>query len=337
MKATGKIIVCAYPDTFVKFSDEWFSKILPYLGLGTSKYIKAGHSALILIENKTGRAYYFDFGRYITPLGHGRVRGAETDVELNTKFDAQITSSNKLENLDDFLIWLSTNPQKTHGEGKLIASLCESVDFKNVLNYIKKTQRKGHIPYKAFGNKGSNCSRFVNDSVLAGIGDKKIYKALKRNKIFTPSPLGIVEKVGDGVNYKVENKSVKECSFKSYKENLFNFFDRNVKVSSHTMKNKVPENATFLDGTGSRAWFCLEAFNAKDTFIVSRYNSLGIMDFKGVFKSSRNLDLATPYKFIYNSNCLYCTIIQNDKMIVLNRIEILDLDEASSEQKSRLA
>ena len=80
----------AYPDTFVTMSDEWICKLLPLVGLGTRDYIKAGHAALILIENRTGVARYFDFGRYVTPKGHGRVRGANTDAELEIPFKAEI-------------------------------------------------------------------------------------------------------------------------------------------------------------------------------------------------------------------------------------------------------
>jgi len=55
---TGKIIVLAFPDTFVTMSTEWVCKLLPLLGLGTRDYIKAGHAALVLIENKTGQALF---------------------------------------------------------------------------------------------------------------------------------------------------------------------------------------------------------------------------------------------------------------------------------------
>ncbi|MDE0599678.1 MAG: hypothetical protein OSB51_10935, partial [Dokdonia donghaensis] len=100
MKNTGKIIVLAFPDTFVKMSDELMCKILPLVGLGTRTHIKAGHAALVLIENETGVAQYFDFGRYITPPGKGRVRGALTDVELVVPVKAQI-KNHQLINLNE--------------------------------------------------------------------------------------------------------------------------------------------------------------------------------------------------------------------------------------------
>ncbi len=53
---TGKLIVLAFPDTFVTVTNEWLCKFLPLVGLGTKEYIKAGHAALVLVENKTGNA-----------------------------------------------------------------------------------------------------------------------------------------------------------------------------------------------------------------------------------------------------------------------------------------
>ena len=56
MKYTGKIIVLAFPDTFVRMSDEFMCKVLPLLGIGTRTHVKAGHAALVLVENETGNA-----------------------------------------------------------------------------------------------------------------------------------------------------------------------------------------------------------------------------------------------------------------------------------------
>ena len=127
MKNSGKILVLAWPDTFVKHSDEWLCKVLPWVGLGTRTAIKAGHAALVLIENKTGACAYYDFGRYITPKGMGRVRGVTTDAELEIPMKAHICEDGIIENLSDILRWLAAHPDKTHGEGRLVASVCDAV------------------------------------------------------------------------------------------------------------------------------------------------------------------------------------------------------------------
>src|SRR6056300_340118 len=110
MKETGSILVLSYPDTFVKMSDELICRFLPWVGLGTKEYIKAGHAALVLINNKTGKARYYDFGRYITPSGYGRVRSSKTDAELEIPFKAIVKNTTSVSNIDEFLLWLDTHP-----------------------------------------------------------------------------------------------------------------------------------------------------------------------------------------------------------------------------------
>ena len=78
---SGKLIAIAFPDTLVRYSENFIQeKIFPLVGLGKKGYIKAGHAALLLVENATGNIFYYDFGRYITPPKHGRVRNALTAV-----------------------------------------------------------------------------------------------------------------------------------------------------------------------------------------------------------------------------------------------------------------
>jgi len=77
------IIAMAYPETIVTHAEEWYSKFLRFIFIGNKKYVRAGHAALVLINKNTGILEYYDFGRYVTPSPYGRVRGRETDFELN--------------------------------------------------------------------------------------------------------------------------------------------------------------------------------------------------------------------------------------------------------------
>lgn len=310
MKYSGKIIVLAFPDTFVKMSDELMCKILPLVGLGTRTHIKAGHAALVLIENETGTTQYYDFGRYITPKGKGRVRGAKTDIELEMPIKAQITDG-KLENLEELLLWLDAHPEKTHGSGRLVASLCESIDYDKALTYIIDLQNQGSIPYKAFGKLGSNCARFVTETILASTEEKSIIKYLNRNKKFTPSTIGNVEKSAseEGV-YQVLNGEIKPYNSSALRENLTNYFDKKVPVPhSASIVSSVPKSAQLLEGTGSSAWFHLESTSVKEG-VVRRYTEAGVQDFEGVVVFPKQFSASREYKFIYDSNCSYCTIEQ---------------------------
>ena len=325
MNYTGKIIVLAYPDTFVTVSDEWICKLLPLVGLGTWSFIKAGHAALILIENKTGDARYYDFGRYITPKGYGRMRSAHTDFELTIDFSAQISENNELTNLNEFLLWLDTNSQKTHGEGRLLASVCHVIDFRKAQEYITDLQQRGSVPYGAFGKSASNCARFVTETILTATSDKKIISELNFNKKFTPSAVGNVEKAALGSVYEVINGEIKLFKGSAFKENLINYFDKTKpRVSCNSMTNGksysplIPIKAQKLSGIGSSAWFELtsEEDLPKYHFRIKRYNDLHKVDFDGVFFSSE-FDTAMPFEFTYDSHCAHCHIIQKTEKIKL--------------------
>ncbi|WP_108868149.1 DUF6695 family protein [Aquimarina aquimarini] len=329
MNYTGKIISLAYPDTFVKHSDESSTKVLLALGLGKHNYIKAGHAAFVLIDNKTGNAEYYDFGRYITPQGHGRVRSAITDVELEIPFKAVFESGQKLANTEEFLLWLEANPDKTHGDGRLVASVCDYINYKDAKKFVLSVQDKGSIPYKAFGKEGSNCSRIVTDTILAGTDYAKIRKPLLRNKLFTPSPLGNVQKAAAGNPlYQVELGKVKVYPGSIFRENLTNYFDKNIpdfKGKSSVDVKEVLKEAHFLSGTGSSAYFILDQSIGNDTFEIKRYTASGQKDFKGLFKAVENkFDSTRKYNFVYDSNCKYCHIEQNGRKIRLELVKRID-------------
>ena len=326
----------AYPDTFVKMSDELICKFLPLVGLGTRTHIKAGHAALILIENKTGEAQYYDFGRYITPMGYGRVRSKYTDVELQIPFKAEITDG-ALNNLDTFLLWLDAHPEKTHGSGRLIASVCETIDHKKAKTYINDLQAKGSIPYKAFGKVGENCncSRFVTDAILAATDDAQIIKNLLHNKRFTPSTVGNVEKSASeqGI-YEVYQGVVKPYASSAFKENMTNYFDHNVpetlKSPKESVANKLPQNAQRLNGLGCGAWFSYQG-RERNGMIIARYNENQKKDFQGVFTIPEGFDPDSDFEFTYDCHCAFCHLQQNGKSFKVCFIrEYRDVASASS-------
>lgn len=317
MNSTGKIIVLAYPDTFVQVTEEWICKFLPLLGLGTREYIKAGHAAMVLVENESGNAHYYDFGRYVTPEGYGRVRGANTDVELEIPFKAILTSDNSLENLEEFLLWLDANPQKTHGEGRLLASVCDVVDYDIAKKHIISLQGRGSVRYGAFSKAESNCSRFVTDTLLAATKEKEMRKALKFNKLFTPSTIGNVEKAATtAIVFQVVDGVISEFNSSAFKENLKNYFHKNRPKKEENNLPELPKNAQELRGIGSSAWFeLLPEELPLNHFRIKRYNELHRIDFDGVFKTDESFDDKRPFEFTYDSHCEICHIIQGNKKI----------------------
>ncbi|MBT8255396.1 MAG: hypothetical protein KJO23_02555 [Bacteroidia bacterium] len=331
MNYTGKIIVLAYPDTFVTMSDEWICKFLPWVGLGTREYIKAGHAALVLIENETGEANYYDFGRYITPNGYGRVRSVHTDAELAMPLKGEFSERGALKNTHEFLTWLEAHPEKTHGEGRLLASVCEAIDHETARSFILKLQERGSIPYGAFDKTGSNCSRFVTDTLLTATSEKKIIKALKFNKRFTPSTVGNVEKAALGDVFEVFDGDVKIFKGSAFRENLKNYFDtrRDDEIKRVSTKKPLdddqidlPVSAQKLAGIGSSAWFelLIEKSLPRNHVRVRRYNDQHSIDFDGIYRSDE-FDPKVEYEFTYDSHCSYCHVLQVGKKIRLDCID----------------
>ena len=309
---TGKIVPIAYPDTFVKYSEVGFQKnILSAFGLGRNGYIKAGHALLLLIENSTGIVQYFDFGRYVTPFGKGRVRSAKTDVELVIPLKAQINSNGDVTNIEEILIWLEARPHRTHGDGRLVASVCHEVNYEKAINFINDLQSQGSVPYKTFGNIGSNCSRLVTDSMIHSLTDNKIKKLLIRNSKFTPSPLGNVDKGANGGNiYSVYKGKVSLYKKSVLKENLTNYFDSNTPVENKEVLPKRVGNKQLLEGIGASAYF--EITYTDNEYHISRCDYNLKEDFKGVFTVDKyGFDINQEYKFVYDCNCNYCHIEQH--------------------------
>ena len=328
MKYTGKIITLAYPDTFVRLSKESLLEWMVKLRIvGKGDYIKAGHAALVLIENASGNAEYYDFGRYVTPLGKGRVRSAVTDVELEIPFKAKV-SDGKLKNLEQFLLWLDQHPEKTHGMGRLVSSVCNAIDYKKARGYIQGLHAKGSVPYRAFYHReGSNCSRLVTDAILASTDNPKIRRYLLRNKSFTPSTVGNVEKAAlSNPIYEVYEGQIKLYSGTAFKENITNYFDKNI-PNIKNGNHKLPEHlmdAQYLSGTGAGAYFLLKnnASFAKKVYEIKRYNDLGELDFTGLFRVlNPDFDSEMPFEFVYDSNCSYCHVAQNTKIFRFELVE----------------
>jgi len=326
MNNTGIILVLAYPETIVMVSEEWFSPFLKYLGVGKKDYLRAGHAALVLIDKKKGDLEYHDFGRYITSEPNGRVRGKKYDGELAFQLKANIING-KVQNLNEILSFLSTNPKLTHGEGKLVASVCDQVDYEKAKNHIQKMQRQGGIRYAAFLKVASNCARFVTTTLIASVTNKKIKKKLISSQNFTPSTVGNVVNSDTGNQvYEINEGVISKFESTKFKENKKYLFDR---LPTHqvnligTLEPKsiigVHQNAKWLSGIAAGAWYELTDHNdlQENEFRFRRISPNGNVDIDAVFSTKNSFVLENDFKVIHNSNCSYCTIEQNGKILQL--------------------
>ena len=319
MTDTGLMIVMAYPETVVMVADEWYSPYLRYFGIGKKNYVRAGHAALVLINKATGELEYHDFGRYITPEPHGRVRGKDTDHELDFPLHAEL-NGNAITNLEDILVYLGTHPRQTHGEGKLIASVCDAINYDKARKHIDMMQKRDFIRYAAFIEDGCNCARFVTGALIAAVTDKKLKKRLIRSRWFTPSTIGnvVLADTMDHVYQVSPEGAISEFTSNTRRENRKYFLDR---LKGHdpgfvgTLRPKpvdgLSRNAQWLSGIAAGAWF--ELYETDNAFVYRfrRVSPYGHVDVNGLYRvDDHGFVYSETYTFVHYSNCKFFHIEQ---------------------------
>ena len=328
MSNTGIILTLGYPDTVVSISEEWMAPYLRFIGIGKKNYLRAGHAALVLIDKETGILEYHDFGRYITPEPTGRVRGRDTDNELHFSIKAEI-ENDSIKNLHAILKFLATHPKLTHGEGKLVASVCNKIDYKKARSHITMMQEKHFVRYAAFKKNACNCARFVTDALIAAVTDNKIKKKLENSKWFTPSTVGNVL-LADTENHSFEvseEGDISKFTGSQKSENLRCFLD---KLKDHkpsllgTLEQKpvhgLHEKAQWLSGIAAGAWFELHKTDHDLQYMFKRISPYGNIDVHERFvidDASFNYDL--EYEFVHYSNCKFFHVKQNEKVFRFER------------------
>lgn len=328
MANTAIIISLAYPDTIVMWAEEWYFKYLKYVGIGNNTHVRAGHAALLLVNKKTGILEYHDFGRYITPEPNGRVRGKTTDNELDFPLKAEI-ENDEIVNIGSILKFMATHPKLTHGDGKLVASTCNVIDYDKARAHISMMQNKHFIRYAAFAKNACNCARFVTDSLIASVNNETIKRKLIKSKSFTPSTVGNVLLGNTGPYiYKVTEKGeVSEFKGNQRSENLRCFLDSlkgyDPGFVGTLHPRKVPEldaKAQWLAGIAAGAWY--ELYKTEDVleFRYKRISPYGNVDCNAIFEiQDSGFNIEADYKFVHYSNCLFFNIEQNGTIYKFNR------------------
>lgn len=320
------IVILSFPDTIVRPAYwEPSSKIWPKIGIGNKHAIKAGHAALLLIKKNDSKINYFDFGRYITSYGKGRVRSEETDPEVYIPIKAKF-KENSLINLKKILLWLEKHPERTHGNGRLIASTNHKINYDKAMKFINSLIDKKELPYGAFIKKGSNCARFVTDTIINSTTKKRIKLKLKSSYLLTPSPIGntlkgkILEEV-----YRVKNQKIEEYKnrsiLKEYKITFFNKFENELNLIGTELPDKKKfslSNGTWLSGIGGGAWFKIENQLNEKFYKIVRYSYIGYKDFEAIFTINKIcFDYQKEHQIVHPTNCKEVIIKQNNKIYTL--------------------
>ncbi|WP_452221728.1 DUF6695 family protein [Lacinutrix salivirga] len=327
---TGVILTLAYPDTIVSHAEEWYSSLLKYIGIGNKTSVRAGHAALVLINKNTGVLEYHDFGRYITPRPNGRVRGSDTDGELSIPFKAQFNNG-EIANLNAILKFLATHPKLTHGDGKLLASVCDVVNYEEARKHITNQQNRGFIRYAAFVKSGCNCARFVTEALIASVTDAAMVKKLKHSKWFTPSTVGnVVLANTNPFPFEVsETGEISEFSGSQKSENLRCFLDKLKGYQPNFVGTLQPktvsglhEKAQWLPGIAAGAWFELFETSKASEYRYRRISPYGNIDVDAVFSIKESgFNYKDAYQIVHYSNCKFFHIKQGEAIFRFDKIE----------------
>lgn len=297
----GFAIALAWPETFCKQAGAWYDILLMHLGINQKGYYKAGHAAVVLVQNSTGICHYFDFGRYHAPFGHGRVRNVDTDPELKINAIAQINGE-EIKNIKTILNELSER-KACHGNGVLFASLCK-INFEKAMRKATSLQNKSPLPYGPFKYKGTNCSRFVHAVILSGIPRLDTYISLSFPYTLTPSPLSNIKALKSQTIIKTgKMEQTLSC------RNLLDV------LPPPPMPKNLSPKARWLAGEGAGSWFCI--IKKLNHFLISRYTEEGNLEFASEYKIVNSAVFKPSQKFqiLYLSHYLKVSILQDSKVI----------------------
>lgn len=337
-KQNGIIVPLAWPDALVGSSYPRMDSFWKAINICKDSFYKVGHAAMLLINTENGTIEYFDFGRYIAPPGQGRIRGKNTDPELEIELKA-IFKENKIENLSEILLRINNNPH-THGEGTLYAGIYPRFDFDEVLEYIHERQEQVLYEYGPFVIGGTNCSRFVAQTI------GNFTKWSTRFKFLypwyaTPSPLGNIYNCPSEYMYAVNENGVEEIDINKFIKRMDIlrqkiFFTKedppvpprekalNGKFEAGDRPSNVSESGVWLGGLGAGAWH--EVVDVQPESIrVKRVQANGFLDFDSQFYHdplSGKFLPDQPFKVVHGTTYQGIVLQQEDRKLVFRPEEI---------------
>ena len=225
---------------------------------------------------------------------------------------------------------MATHPKLTHGDGKLVASVCTAVNYEKARTHITKMQNKHFIRYAAFIKDACNCARFVTDTLIASVTDLEMKKNLENSKWFTPSTVGNVL-LSNTENHPFEVSEtgvISEFIGSQKSENIRCFLD---KLKDHkpsfigTLESKQVEGlhgkAQWLSGIAAGAWFELHKTGHVVEYHFKRISPHGNIDVYDTFvvkDATFNYDL--EFEFVHYSNCKFFHVEQNGKVFRFERV-----------------
>jgi len=293
------MIALAWPDTPVKGVGAWYEKVVSVLRIHNKAYFKVGHAALVIV-NKEERIYdYYDFGRYETNYGFGRIRSKATDPDL------ELTTSEG-GRIEELLKELSQNIS-THGSGKIYAVEISNLSPAKLKSTLFNYSNNRVHPYAPFKPKAINCSRFVHDILVKSLEHSRRKYILKNSPIHILPTGYYIRFLSMVLRSKtiVYNSNQKEGSMETQRNAM--------------LKYKLTEDRYHcLEGIGSSSWFRLLK-DTKGNYEIERKNEFGHTTFRSQFSIVGNQDsfkMEKDYSFTYPSDAETCTVLQEGNVFI---------------------
>jgi hypothetical protein len=320
----GALIVAAWPETPVRSTGLWYDRLFGLIGLRQpSGLYRLGHAGCLLLSESTGRAHYFDCGRYQCPPQMCRIRDAVRDPDVALSVKALFAADGSLRNGEEILLELAGN-RATHGEGFMVASIVSGLDFDAAYQEAKGLQMRMY-PFRHLAARSLNCTRFLLRITPFARASLAVRVLEVWSRLAGPSPLFLACVAGGaGLHYSVERGRVTHCGFWSAL-----FERRPLNQCSPTGENRenpavpprretgVPPEARWLSGTAVGKWIAVTrepGLGARE-FRFRRWSDSGRQDCDRVFApwEGCEFDPVGPFDLDYPTDCQECTLRQDGR------------------------
>lgn len=333
-------LVIAWPEVTARGDEKWMA-VLKSLGIVKNLNFKVGHAAVILVPRTTGAMAYYDFGRYITPRGDGRARSASSDPRLSLYTRAIVTENGDISNIGDIVEELHQIEPATHGGGRMFFSIAKGVSYTRASAFADQLVNRGPVKYGAIAKGNNSCSRFVAQTLVAGMPDSHpARKQLVFPESLKPSPMSnVINAVPDRTVYRYHNGSLTVLKISRWQSLWFQVnlllhnlsyskarslpCDRNPgSIAEPCRPDHLPQSAQWLGGIGEGAWFLLEKDTKTNTYDVVKYASHGDEEYRVNCITAQEVDLHIPYRFTYHFHHQQYTIVQGQQEIALKAVPV---------------
>ena len=325
------IISLAWPFATARAPEKIWG-FLKKLGVVKNLNFKIGHAAMLIVKND--ELLYYDLGRYISPLGFGRVRSKETDPKLAIETRPIWNKKGELENLSSIFQELEDKKNATHGDGPMYASLTYGANIEKTLKYLKVLQKEGFQKYGALKKNKTNCGKVVAKAILEGLDENSIiFKRLNNPTTYSQTPYFNVLAASSSESFVIWENGKEEWKKVEIKDALADLIRKGYESFSRkkskllssdkfvgqnyqplNIPKNIKETATYLGGIGEGAWHEL-TLNSETEVCMKRYFYSGEFEFENKYVVNSiwtNYLKTNSATLVHNSHNLWITLMNTE-------------------------